>query len=78
MAASWVAVGGSNPVTCEQIGLKRNHVRLENGRRGAPDCRYAPPLTGLRYAQLEPTALSVLAMLLPALCTFCPWALACS
>jgi len=29
-------------------------------------------------AQLEPTALSVLAMLLPALCTFCPWALACS
>jgi hypothetical protein len=29
-------------------------------------------------AQLEPTALSVLAMLLPAVCTFCPWALACS
>ena len=30
------------------------------------------------YAQLEPTALSVLAMLLPAVCTFCPWTLACS
>ena len=30
------------------------------------------------YAQLEPTALSVLAMLLPAVCTFCPWMLACS
>ncbi len=29
-------------------------------------------------AQLEPTALSVCAMLLPAACTFCPWALACS
>jgi hypothetical protein len=29
-------------------------------------------------AQLDPTALSVLAMLLPADCTFEPWALACS
>jgi len=28
-------------------------------------------------AQLEPTALSVLAMLLPADCTFWPWELAC-
>jgi hypothetical protein len=28
-------------------------------------------------AQLDPTALSVLAMLLPADCTFCPWELAC-
>jgi len=25
------------------------------------------------HAQPEPTALSVLAMLLPAVCTFCPW-----
>jgi putative serine protease PepD len=31
-----------------------------------------------RYAQLDPTALSVLAILPPAVCTFCPWALACS
>jgi hypothetical protein len=29
-------------------------------------------------AQLEPTALSVLAMLEPADCTFWPWELACS
>jgi hypothetical protein len=31
----------------------------------------------LFQAQLDPTALSVLAMLLPADCTFCPWELAC-
>jgi hypothetical protein len=35
-------------------------------------------LKEVRQAQLEPTALSVLAMLLPALCTFWPWELACS
>jgi hypothetical protein len=29
-------------------------------------------------AQLPPTAESVLAMLLPAVCTFWPWLLACS
>ena len=38
-------------------------------------CLPAPAAFG--QAQLEPTALSVLAMLLPAVCTFCPWALAC-
>jgi hypothetical protein len=31
-----------------------------------------------RQAQLEPTAESVLFMLLPAVCTFWPWLLACS
>ena len=36
-----------------------------------------PPGKGC-YAQLDPTALSVLNMLLPAVWTFCPWALACS
>jgi len=33
---------------------------------------------GSDYAQLEPTAESVDAMLDPAVCTFWPWALACS
>jgi hypothetical protein len=32
----------------------------------------------MRQAQPDPTALSQLDMLLPALCTFWPWALACS
>jgi hypothetical protein len=37
-----------------------------------------PRLWSWRQAQLDPTALSVLAMLLPADWTFCPWELACS
>jgi hypothetical protein len=39
-------------------------------------CAAAPVVE--RQAQLDPTALSVLAMLLPADWTFCPWELACS
>jgi hypothetical protein len=38
----------------------------------------APALTKRCQAQLEPTALSVVDMLLPAVCTFWPWELACS
>ncbi len=41
-----------------------------------PAVRRREPI--LFQAQLEPTALSVLAMLLPAPCTFDPWELACS
>jgi hypothetical protein len=37
--------------------------------------RCCEPILG--QAQLEPTALSVPAMLLLAVCAFCPWALAC-
>ncbi len=46
------------------------------GNTPLPKC--CPRLVAHGQAQLEPTAESVLAMLLPALCTFCPWALACS
>lgn len=37
-----------------------------------------PAPVAVSQAQLDPTALSVLDMLLPAVCTFWPWALACS
>ena len=44
----------------------------------APDSVGNQGLWRRGQAQLDPTALSVLAMLLPAAWTFWPWALACS
>lgn len=43
-----------------------------------PPAVCGPGVETRRQAQLDPTALSVLAMLLPADWTFCPWELACS
>jgi hypothetical protein len=51
---------------------KRKHT-------GHRDARCVSTPSGVRrYAQLEPTAESVLDMLLPAVCTFWPWLFACS
>ena len=41
-------------------------------------CRHAVAAEVYAEAHEDPTALSVLFMLLPAVWTFCPWALACS
>jgi hypothetical protein len=51
---------------------------IVNSGATARDHRMSPGSSRCRQAQLEPTALSVLAMLLPAVCTLAPWALACS
>ena len=51
------------------------HLRsAHSGCAGSPDFT----INLSRQAQLEPTAESVLDMLLPAVCTFWPWLLACS
>jgi hypothetical protein len=52
------------------IGLRHDASPV---RDGSSDATISLP----RQAQLDPTAASVLAMLLPAACTFCPWELAC-
>ena len=51
---------------------------LPHRQRGRTPIGVRPRLSKVcGQAQLDPTALSVLAMLLPADCTFCPWELAC-
>ena len=60
--------------TCRLTQRKRRQARLV---RALPAPRIALN-DRERQAQLPPTAESVLAMLLPAVCTFWPWLLACS
>src|SRR5882757_5434051 len=69
----------------ECTALGSSHERVSTHHRLVPDKQRGRTPIGVRprlklgcQAQLDPTALSVLAMLLPALCTFCPCWLACS
>ena len=58
--------------------VRRSPVSAADKRRGRKPIGVRPRSEGVFQAQLDPTALSVLDMLLPAVCTFWPWALACS
>ena len=74
----WLVEAG-DPVVATAAGEPRWLSRYAEGTGDTialpPSC---PCPIAHAQAQLEPTAESVLAMLEPALCTFCPWELACS
>ena len=80
----WARVRGRNATNrvprLADSAFAGSWVRPVSGtQRKAPHtARCAGPSVVWRQAQLDPTALSVLAMLLPAACTCCPWELACS